>query len=70
MRASFEIPKTSLFGMYAMAICERDETARRKCVGQITGTGGGEGIYRAKGGGIDWFFFSSGGRTLPVNGTK
>jgi hypothetical protein len=56
--------------MYAMAICERDETARRKCVGQITGTGGGEGIYRAKGGGIDWFFFSSGGRTLPVNGTK
>ena len=22
MRASFEMPKTSLFGMYAMAICE------------------------------------------------
>jgi hypothetical protein len=48
MRASFEIPKTSLFGMYAMAICERDET-RRKCVGQITGTAGGVvEIYRAK----------------------
>ena len=23
MRASFEMPKTSLFGMYAMAICEQ-----------------------------------------------
>ncbi len=46
MRASFEMPKTSLFGMYAMAICERDGTARRKWA---KSPGLGE-IYRAKGG--------------------
>jgi hypothetical protein len=53
MRASFEMPKTSLFGMYAMAICERDETARRKCRAKSPGLRGG--IYRAKGE-TDWFF--------------
>ena len=48
MRASFEIPKTSLFGMYAMAICERGGTARRKWPSHRDGGG----TYRANWGGI------------------
>ena len=62
MRASFEIPKTSLFGMYAMAICERGGTARRKWPSHRDRGG----TYRANWGEL----VSSGGRTLPVNGTK
>ena len=37
MRASFEMPKTSLLGMYAMAICEW--WGQHAVSGQVTGTG-------------------------------
>ena len=49
MRASFEIPKTSLFGMYAMAICE---WMRRKAVKCSPGRGVREAV-------IQFFFIAS-----------
>jgi len=51
MRASFEMPKTSLFGMYAMAICKWETDINAVRVGPSHRDW--RGIYRANG---KWVF--------------